>query len=411
MTVGVGATIGFCLSMLLVSGPMRRFSALKGKYTLSAFFSERYGRDASLILSGLILLLFPAYIIPQLLGAGHATQYVLGIDFNTAVIVVSIVFVMYTLIGGMLSVAWTDFIQGILMFIAMVGLALYAVYHFGGPARLVEQASAAKPGLSFLGLDPKIPWTTFAGFSLTIVVGVLSFPHVVMLFFAAKSVKKGRQALCLTATLCLLFHLVGYFGIAGGALILKPDLPRDQIDKAYLVVMDALCHPIARGVAVAGILSAIMSTTSALLLVVGAEFSNNVYKRLIRPDASDTQVIRAGQLLMLVVGVVTTLLALRQDKTIGEIAGILVGGVGSTFAVPLIAGLWWRRATQAGCIASMACGFISYGLAYFFFSWPKFSWTLLSLPLSILAMIIGSLVSSPPPERTRKLLAEMHTEE
>lgn len=265
MAFGVGSTLGFVLSMLIASGPLRRYSEIKGKFTLANFFSDRYGTPTALATSIFVLILFPAYIVPQLMGGGLAGAYVLGIDFKYAVILVGIVYVGYVLLGGMLSVTWTDFMQGILMFIFMVGLSITAIIHFGGLGSLIPKALSVNP--YFLSLHPKIsPWTYF-GIALGVVMFVLASPHIIMRLFTAKNVKQGRAALSLTAGLSLVFHLLGYIGIAAAALILAPKLPK--IDKTYIVVMDELFPTLIRGFAVAGILAAIMSTTDVMLLASG----------------------------------------------------------------------------------------------------------------------------------------------
>ncbi|HYE98349.1 MAG TPA: hypothetical protein VEJ18_05525 [Planctomycetota bacterium] len=410
IALGAGPTLAFVLSLLLVSGPLRRYSERRGKFTLSNFLMDRFGPAAGALSSALVILIFSAYIVPQLIGGAAAAQYVLGIPWRAAVAGIGAVFVFYVLVGGMLSVTWTDFLQGILMFALMVGLAVTAVVHFGGPAAIAAGAERARP--YFLDVRPGVSVWTYVGFPLGITVFVLSSPHTIMRLFTAKDVRQGRSALSITAALCLVFHLVGYFGVGAAALVLKPDLADGDSDRTYLYVMDALFPTLLRGLAVSAILAAIMSTTAGLLLAVGAEFSVNVYRRVLRPSASDAESVRAGQVFMLLVGIATTLLALVETKTIGTIVGQLVQAMGSAFAVPLLAGLWWPRASRLGGFFSMAGGFGAYLIAHYG-GLPAhlgpFTEILVALPASIFGLLLGTCLSPAPDPETRAWVASLHS--
>jgi sodium/proline symporter len=279
-----------------------------------------------------------------------------------------------------------------------------AIVHYGGLGSLIPKALSVNP--NFLGIHPKLSHWTYFGISLGVFMFALSSPHIIMRLFTARNVNQGRASLSLTASLSLLFHVVGYLGVAAAALIIAPKLAK--IDNTYIVVMDELFHPVIRGFAVAGILAAIMSTTDAMLLAAGAEFSNNIYKKFFHKDASDRQVITVARVVMLLIGVITVVLALYQTKTIGIIVGLLVEGTGSAFAVPLIAGIWWRRANKVGGFLSVAGGFIVFVVIHYMKVVPMFAEILISLPVSIICMIVGSLASAPPPEEKMQFVETLH---
>ena len=404
MAFGVGSTLGFILCMFLSGGPLRRFSELRGKFTLSSFFIERYNTSTGLITTFFVLILFPAYIVPQLMGAGLATTYLLGVEFTYAVIIVGVIYAGYVLIGGMLSVTWTDFIQGILMFLCMVGLSLVAIAHFGGVGSLVGKAAAVNP--FYLGIHPRVSGWTYFGMSVGVMTFVLSSPHLIMRLFITRDVNQGRAALSITAVLSLVFHLLGYLGVAAAALVIAPKLAK--IDNTYIVVMDELFSPLFRGLAVAGILAAIMSTTSGMLLAAGAEFSNNLYRRFIRPEATQAQALWVGKVVILVIAALTTTLAVFQTQSIGVIVGLLVEGTGSAFMVPLLAGLWWKRANAVGGLLGVTGGFLVFLLVHFLKVVPMFAEILVSLPASLLAVVIGSLLTAAPPPETIQFVEVLH---
>ncbi len=404
---GVGSSLGFTLSLLLVSGPLRRYSEEKGKFTLTAYLTHRFNGATGLAGSVFVLLLFPAYIVPQLMGGGLAISYILGIDFPYAVMLVGAVFVTYVVLGGMLAVTWTDFVQGILMFICMIGLSVTAMTYFGGVGPMVSRALSVNP--HFLSLHPDLSLWSYVGMSLGVILVVVCSPHIIMRIFTAKDVKRGRMALGLTSGMSLIFHLVGYLGVASAALILFPKL--ENTDYTYIVVMNALFPELIRGVATAGILAAIMSTTDHMLLAAGVEFSSNIYHKYLRPDAGDKQTIGIARIVMVFIGALATVLAiLARGQNIGIIIAIVVGGTGSAFAVPLIAGLWWRRANHIGAFCSMIAGFFTYVVLLFTADMPKFSQILISLPVAMVVMIVGSLFTSPPSPEVIALFDRLHEE-
>ena len=404
IALGVGPTLGFVLSMLLVSGPLRRYSERRGKFTLSSFLSDRFGGATGTAGTVLIILIFSAYIVPQLIGGGLVAEYVLGIERRLAILLVGAVFIAYVLAGGMLSVTWTDFMQGILMFALMVGLAAVAFLQFGGPGPLV--ARAVETRAHFLDLDPSLSAWTYLGFPLGIMIFVLSAPHTIMRLFTAKNVRQGRLALSLTAGLCLVFHLVGYLGVAAATLALRPD--HRDFDKTYVVAMNELFPAVGRGLGVAAILAAIMSTTAGLLLTAGAEFTMNVYRRFVRPGAGEAEGIRVGRWAMLAIGAISVVLALVETRGIGEIVGQLVSAVGSAFAVPLVAGIWWKRATSVGGLVSLLGGFVTFIAVHLAGIVGLFGEILISLPVSIAGMVLGSLLSGPPKPEQVEFVEGLH---
>jgi sodium/proline symporter len=403
MAMGTGASLGFILNMLLSGGAMRRYSELKGKFAMSGFFADRYNVPTALAATLVVVVLYPFYIIAELIGAGLALQFLFGMHFSYAVVITGVVLGGYVLLGGMLSVTWNDFMQGILKFGVIVGLSLLAIYHFGA-APMFDKARVANP--FFLLLNPRVsPWT-YMGLSLGVGAFIMSSPHLVMRLFAAKNAATARKGLALTAFLIFVFHVVGYLGVAGAALTIAPKLAR--IDQVVFVTMDALFPPILKGLAIAGIMAAAMSTTSGMLLAIGAEFSSNIYKRFLDRDATQLQSLRVGKIVIVVVIVLTTVTAMFQTQSIGVIVALTLEGVASAFVIPLVLGLWWKRANGVGGFLGVVGGFVSFAIVHFAFHVPQFAEALFSIPISFLGLLIGSLLTAPPKHETIEFLEAIH---
>ncbi len=405
-TIGVGCALsfGYAWSMLLVSGPLRRYSEMRGKFTLSNFLAERFGTSTGLASSIIILILYPCYIVPQLIGGGLAGSYILGIPFKSAVVLIGCVYVGYVVMAGMLSITWTDFMQGIIMFSFMVGLSIVAIIHFGGIGEMMPKALAIKP--DFLGISPKLSIWTYIGMFFGVSFFCFSSPHIIMRHFTARNVDSGRRGVALTSVLCWAFHLIGYIGVAGACLIIAPKL--GNVDRTYIVVMNELFPPIIRGFAVAGILAAIMSTTGGMLLACGVEFSGNIVKKFFKPEMTEKDVIRLSKYVIAIIGVLTMVGALFETKSIGYIVGLLVEGTGSAFAVPIAFGIWWKRGNNVGGFLSCFGGFAVFLIVHTMKIVPFLADILISLPASIIFMVVGSLLTAPPKKETAELVEQMH---
>lgn len=408
-TIGIGAslTFGYFWATVLNSGPLRRYSEIKGKFTLSSFFSERFGMETGLATSIFILILFPLYIVPQLIGGGLAGAYILGIDFKYAVMLIASVYIVYVVLAGMHSVTWTDFIQGVIMFLFMIGLSFTAIHFFGGWDEFMPKVLEAKP--SFLSINPKLSKATYIGMFFAVALFAFSSPHIIMRHFTAKNVAHVRAGVTLTSFLCWAFHLVGYIGVAGACVLIAPELAKT--DRTFIVVMNELWPPLLRGFAVAGILAAIMSTTGGMLLATGVEFSENIVRKFIKKDMSDRNVIILSKVVMAVVGVITTIMALYETKSIGFLVALLVGGTASAFAVPILFGLWWKRANKWGGFLSCVGGLTVYTVVHFTKLVPFLAEILVSLPAAIIFMVVGSLVTAPPPKEIQDMVESLHRED
>ena len=195
-------------------------------------------------------------------------------------------------------------------------------------------------------------------------------------------------------------------GVAGACLLIKPDLVK--VDQTYIVVMKALWPPVLRGAAIAAILAAIMSTTAGMLLATGVEFSGNIVKKFFKPQMTDLQVITLAKVVMAFVGVVTIIMAVNETKSIGFLVALLVGGTSSAFAVPIFAGLWWKRANRWGGFLACVGGFVSYVIAYYVKLTQFMGEILISVPVAAVLMVVGTLVTAGPSKETQEFVDELH---
>ncbi|HJK44101.1 MAG TPA: sodium:solute symporter family protein, partial [Methanocorpusculum sp.] len=239
-------------------------------------------------------------------------------------------------------------------------------------------------------------------FGILLMVGLACAPHIMSNVFAAKKISYFKWApLVAFGVYVIIMFLVKFCGM--GVRVMAEDGKLDAIaasnapDFALMYGIQAAAPSIfITGLFAVIVLSAVMSTTDRLMLTVGTEFSWNIFKVMLRPKASERQVVRISQICVLIAAVVSLILAINPPEMLAFLIWIGIGLMLCSFAVPLIAGLYWRRATAEGAIASMAVGLAaSIGFGYYdqFVETLPMHFSIYALALAIIAMVVVSLLT------------------
>jgi SSS family transporter len=386
------ALIAMCFSLqfpfwaYLVLNPM-----VRGNYlTLGDFFVRRGGKKPLLFVYSIItFIVMTFYNLPQFKASGILGSWLLGIPFWQGVLISGIVVVIYASIGGQWAVVMTDILQGIIMFIFPLLLAIIALVSFGGPGQLVELALSARPQIA------TSTWSIWSmlGLALTWSFWSMGNPMSMMRAFAFKDVKSARRAM-LIASLCAGIIIFVAFVDSLAASAISPKLP--VADMAVVVVADKFLPPILKGLFIAGLFAAIMSTVDSLLITAASALIHDIYKGLINPNVKDTTITHLGAITVLALGVLMILLTLLPElPLISVLTAIGAGLLISACAAPVVMALHWKRTNNWGMLGGMLCGSVSYVLAYFTPGLPFLSAMLISLPISFIATAIISYATQP----------------
>ena len=398
-----GAVVGFPLASILVARQLRNF----GQYTITDFLAFRFpSRIVRILVPILIVLAFSAYIVAQLKAAGITANALLGIPYETALVIATLVFVTYVSIGGMIAITWTDVVQGLLMLIVVIGAAIAVIWREGSPFELMQQATQAAPELGRLA-EHSIG--SSVGFFIIWATAIPVIPHIVMRVFTAKD---GRSA-----QLSLNFAMLAYSAmILASVLIIVPmgkvAFPElADADRIFLRVMDSEFPPIIRGIAVAAVLAAVMSTTDALLLACSSAIAHDLLGDFLRGRASDKAVAAIRVASAWAIGILALYWALSPPELLSRFYTAGIGLLSAGLFVPTVAGLWWKRANRAGGVAAllMGSGFYAASLA----GWIDFGLPgiVVSLSASALAMAAGGFLAGPETSEMRERIAALHVEE
>ena len=329
--------------------------------TLPDYLERRFDDGSGMLrlLSALfILVFFTFYTSSGLVAGGRLFEEVFGLDYLWAVTAGGATVVAYTFVGGFLAVSWTDLVQGILMFLALVVVAAFALLAVGGFEGMAEGMRATDPAL----LDPltgtdgnalgPIAIASLLGWGL----GYFGQPHILARFMAARSAERiavSRRIAMGWVSIALVCGML--VGMAGPGLLAQP-LAGADAEKVFMVLASLLLNPVLAGVCLAGILAAVMSTADSQLLVASSAVSEDLYKGLLRRNAGPRELLWIGRLAVIVIAVVAFLLAANPDRKVLDLVAYAWAGFGAAFGPVIMLSLYWQRMSRAGAIAGVVTG-------------------------------------------------------
>lgn len=358
--IAVGLLAGTWLNWLFVASRLRTYSLSAGdSLTLPSFFENRFNdtsRVLRVICAFFILLFFLFYTSSGLVAGGKLFETVFGLDYTVAVIVGTIAVVSYTFFGGFLAVTWTDVIQGLLMFAALLLVPIMAINADGGWAATSAAMEAKNP--EFMDAFTSTDGTALGVLSILSLLGwglgYFGQPHILARFKAIRSEDDVPAA----RRIAVIWSGLGLFGalLCGFAAIGYFETPLDDGERAFMLLVDALFHPVIAGVLLAAILAAIMSTADSQLLVSSSALAEDFYKALFRKEASQEELVWVGRFAVVGIAIVACILGLNPDSKVLELVSYAWAGFGAAFGPALILSLFWRNMTRNGAIAGIVVG-------------------------------------------------------
>ncbi|WLR42077.1 sodium/proline symporter PutP [Bacillus carboniphilus] len=393
----VGLSIGAYLNWQFVAGRLRTYTEVANdSITIPDFLENRF-RDSSKILrvmsAVVILIFFTLYISSGLVGGAKLFESSFGFTYNQALWIGAIVIVSYTFLGGFLAVSWTDFIQGILMFLALILVPIIAINDMGGMSETVDRVASIDAGY----LDALTDTTLIGIISLMAWgLGYFGQPHILARFMAIKSVKEVPRARLIGMTWMVLAGLGAVFtGFVGIAYFV--DNPLQDSETVFMELTQILFNPWVAGVLLAAILAAIMSTIDSQLLVSSSAVVEDFYKAFFKRDASDKELVWIGRFSVLVIAIIAILLAANPDSSVLELVSYAWAGFGAAFGPVIILSLFWKRMTGLGAGAGLLVGALTVVI------WKNIEGGLFNLyeivpgfVFSTIVIIIFSLISGKP---------------
>ncbi len=363
----VGLLIGTILNWLIVASRLRKYTIKAGNaVTLPMFFENRY-RDQKktlmLVSSIVIVIFFAVYCASALAAGGQLFQSIFGVDYKIALTLGALVILIYTFLGGFMAVCVTDFIQGTLMLIALLAVPIFAVVFMGNAGLSVSagltDAIAENPGFVNL-FHGATPVGVISGLAWGL--GYFGMPHILVRFMAVKSEKemtKSKGVAITWVTISLIMAAV--IGIVGRAYMDFDKMNEVGTEKIFIemikkVFTEEMNAPIVAGIFLCGILAAIMSTADSQLLVSASAVAEDIFKGVIKKDASDKKVMIVSRATIVIIAILAYIIAWNPNSSVMSLVSDAWAGLGSAFGPLVLMSLFWKRTNLPGAIAGLVSG-------------------------------------------------------
>ncbi len=368
----IGLAIGTYINWLIVSKRLRRYSARIDAITVPDFFSKRFGDKSGVIESIaalVIIVFFVPYTASGFAACGKLFSSLFGMDYVTAMIISAIVIVLYTALGGFLAASTTDFIQSIVMSIALIVILGFGIFSAGGIGAVWENANSMKGYMSLTSMFDASSGSATPYGPLTIAstmawgLGYFGMPHILLRFMAIKDDTKlklsrrvGTIWVVIAMFAAIVIGVVGNGMTANGSLEQLADSETIIVKIAGLLSQNGTVFAIIAGVVLAGILAATMSTADSQLLAASSSMSENILGGLFRLKLSKRASMIVARLTVLAVAAVGVVLALDPNSNVFQIVSFAWAGFGAAFGPAMLCALFWKRCNRWGALAGMITG-------------------------------------------------------
>jgi len=357
--IAIGLAIGAWLNWQLVAPRLRIYTEQAGNaLTLPDFLENRFADDTRLlrVLSAVVILIFFTFYTSSGLVAGAKLfEASFGMSYTAALWIGAIVIISYTFLGGFLAVSWTDFVQGILMFLALIIVPVVTIQEVGSWSAVTAAAAEKGPGLldafhemTLLGIISLAAWG----------LGYFGQPHILARFMATKNISDvplarfigmGWMVAGLFGAIFTGFVGIAYFGPEGV----------DDPEKVFILLSQVLFNPLVSGILLAAILAAVMSTIDSQLLVSSSAITEDFYKQILRKEASEAELVWIGRISVLIIALIATLLATDRDSSVLSLVSYAWAGFGAAFGPIILLSLMWRGLSRNGALFGMIAGAVT----------------------------------------------------
>lgn len=357
--IAIGLTIGQWCNWKFVAARLRSFTQnASDALTLPDYFAARFKdnkRIIAVVSAIIILIFFVVYCASGMVSGARLFEQTFGLDYRNALLIGAASTILYVCIGGFLAVSWTDAIQASLMVFALVITPVVIIFDVGSLSEANALVAAKSADMSnMLSGVTSIGLISLAGWGL----GYVGQPHILVRFMSAASVRGmgGARRISISWMIfCLLGAvLVGYYGVAFAAK--HPELSIDNPEQIFIIVTQTLFTPWLAGILLSAILAAVMSTLSCQLLVSSTTLTADFYARVIRPHASQSELVWVGRFMLLLVAAIAYVIALDPNSGILKLVAYAWAGFGAAFGPCVLISVFWKKMTLSGAICGMIAG-------------------------------------------------------
>ena len=371
----IGLAIGTYVNWKIVAKRIRRYTHVAGNsITLPSFFSNRY-RDSRRILQSIgavfIVIFFIPYTASGFAACGKLFSSLFGVNYVAAMLISAVVIVGYTTLGGFLAASTTDFIQSIIMSIALVIVFIFGINVAGGVPAVIDNAQSLPGYLTMTTTYDPVSGTEQPYPLINIVsmiawgLGYFGMPHILLRFMAIEDENKlalsRRVATTWVVISLAVAVLIGVIGLAmsdAGALAVLSGSDSETIivQISDLLSKYGILPALLAGTILAGILASTMSTADSQLLAASSAVSSDLLGSILAKASSRKNSMFADRITLILISVIAAFLASDPDSSVFNIVSFAWAGFGAVFGPVVLFALFWRRSNWQGALAGMISG-------------------------------------------------------
>ncbi len=414
--IGIGLAIGTALNWILIARRLRRFSqAANDSITLPQYLSNRFAtksKTLQIVCAIVFLVCFTLYVASAFVAGANVFTSMFDIDKSLAMLIFAVILIIYTFLGGYKAVCWTDFFQGILMLIAVLTVPIIIVLTKDLDFSALNTAVTSADGTTYEFVKSVFaaPATEIAS-GLAWGLGYFGMPHILVRFMAIKKpsmVKKSATVAIIWVVLAL--GAVIAIAIFGRVMIGEALLADGKQSMVFVQLARDLFPAAVSGVLLSAIIAASMSTADSQLLVASSSFTSDIYKPLLRKNASDKETLWVGRAVVLIVAIVAYFIASSKSEGAQAIMNLVENawaGFGSAFGSVVILSVFWRRFTYKGALAGVIVGALVDVLWFVFLAGPTGIYELIpGFACSMIAAVVVTLLDKAPSEEITAIFDE-----
>ena len=430
----IGLAVGTYLNWLFTAKRLRNYTAKLDAITLPEYFKKRFNdkNNITLLIGALaIIIFFIPYTASGFAACGKLFAQLFGVNYQLAMIVSAIIIVGYTTTGGFLAASTTDFIQSIVMSIALIIVLFYGINQAGGMDAVISNANQLQ---GYLDMNATFNNATNSGDPYGLFnkitmfcwgLGYFGMPHILLRFMAIENpdkLKLSRRVASVWVVISL--GVATFLGVVGRAMtqagvldsLIEDPTSSSKAETLIVVLADHIsqygfAYALIGGLIIAGILASTMSTADSQLIAASSAVSENIIQDVFKVKLSETAAMLTARLTLVIVAVLGVVIAWDPSSSVFNIVSFAWAGFGAVFGPAMLMSLFWKRTnmygTVAGMISGMAMVFIwKYGVRPLGGAWNLYELAPAFL-VALIFIVVVSLVTPAPDEEITKVYDEV----
>lgn len=398
--IAIGLGIGYALSWIFEAPRLRRFSiAANDSITIPQYLTNRFlsgSRVLQILCAIIFIVAYTVYAASSIKACGTLFHTVMGVDATIAMYGAALIIVGYTFLGGFSAVCWTDFFQGMLMLAALLIAPIFAL-------ALVSNGSVTVAPLPEGFMSFATDWKEIVS-GLGWGLGYFGMPHIIIRFMSVRSERELRKSSVIGISWTVIILVMSAVTAVAGRLFLGEI---EDSSVVFITMVRRIFPSLISGVLLSAILAAAMSTADSQLLASASAFASDVYKPVLRKNASDREMLWAGRLIVVAISVVAVLIAANPNS--GTIMGLVEnawGLFGSAFGPAILLSLFWKRFNFTGAVAGIAVGAVVDVLWLALLKSTGIYEIIPGFFASLIAAVIVTLVTRAPSQQVQDLFVQ-----